>query len=113
MTTKFQNRVYKLCKKIPKGKISTYKIIAHKLRTKAYRAVGSALNKNPFGALGGGRKSCQRQHCLVPCHRVINSNGFVGGFASGTKRKIELLKREGVEIKNNKINTKKHLFKFK
>ena len=48
MITKFQKRVYELCKKVPKGKVTTYKAIAQKMRTKAYRAVGNALNKNPF-----------------------------------------------------------------
>ena len=47
----FSEKVYKLCKKIPKGKISTYKIIANKLNTKAYRAVGNALNKNPYAPI--------------------------------------------------------------
>ena len=93
----FNEKVWNLCKKIPKGRVTTYKIIAEKLETKAYRAVGTALNKNPFAP-------------KVPCHRVINSNGFVGGFASGTKNKIKLLKKEGIEIKNKKINFKKCLF---
>jgi len=100
MTTKFQNRVYKLCKKIPKGKVNTYKIIAEKLRTKAYRAVGGALNKNPYAP-------------VVPCHRIVNSSGFIGGFASGVKKKIELLKKEGIKVKNNKIRDFDNvLFKF-
>ena len=60
------------------------------MRTKAYRAVGTALNKNPFAP-------------RVPCHRVVNSNGFVGQFAKGINTKIKLLKKEGIKIKNNKI----------
>jgi len=90
MQTNFQQKVYNLCKKVPKGKVTTYKIIAEKLGTKAYRAVGNALNRNPYWP-------------KVPCHRVVNSDGFVGGFAKGTKNKIKLLKKEGVEIKNNNI----------
>lgn len=99
MVTKFQEKVYNLCKKIPKGKVTTYKIIAEKLGTKAYRAVGNALNKNPFAP-------------KVPCHRVVNSDGNVGGFAKGINKKIKLLKKEGVKIKNNKINLRKYLFDF-
>lgn len=100
MPTQFQNKVYNLCKKIPKGKVTTYKLIAEKLGTKAYRAVGTALNKNPFAP-------------KVPCHRVVNSNGFVGEFASGINKKIKLLKKEGVEINNCKIkNFRKILLKF-
>src|SRR3989338_1776328 len=99
MPTKFQNKVYEICKKVPKGKVTTYKAIAEKIGTKAYRAVGNAMNKNPFKD--------------IPCHRVVNSNGFVGGFARGRNQKIKLLKNEGVKIKKNKINLKKFLFDFK
>ena len=88
----FAEKVYSLCRKIPKGKVTTYKIIAEKLKTKAYRAVGNALNKN---------KSKQ-----VPCHRVIKSNLQIGGFAKGTKKKIQMLKKEGIVIKNNKVDKK-------
>ena len=80
---------YKLCKKIPRGYVTTYNEIAMALNTKAYRAVGNALNKNPYKN--------------VPCHRVINSSGKIGGFALGTKKKIEMLAKEGIEIKNNEI----------
>ena len=69
----FSRRVYDLCRRIPKGKVTTYKIIAEKLGTKAYRAVGNALNKNP--------------HKDVPCHRVVGSDGSLTGFAHGIKRK--------------------------
>jgi len=97
----FNERVYNLCKKIPPGKVSTYRILARKLNTKAYRAVGNALNKNLYAK-------------IIPCHRVINSSGFVGGFNGGINKKIELLKKEGILInKNNKINLNKYLFKFK
>ncbi len=97
---KFNEKVYKLCKKIPKGKITTYKIIGNKLNTKAYRAVGNALNKNPYAP-------------KVPCHRVINSEGHLHGFASGLKNKRLLLEKEGIKIKNNKVvNFKEVLYKF-
>lgn len=107
MATKFQEKVYKLCKKVPKGKVTTYKILAEKLGTKAYRAVGNALNKNPYGIL-----NCKSKE-MVPCHRVIDSKGHLHGFAHGLKKKAELLKKEGVYIKNNKIkNFRKILFRF-
>lgn len=95
----FQQQVLNLTKQIPKGKVTTYKGIARKLNTKAYRAVGQALhnNKNPI---------------TIPCHRVINSNGNLGGYATGLKKKILLLKSEGIEINNNKIDLKKYLFRF-
>lgn len=94
----FQEKCYAVLKTVPKGKITTYKEIAKALNSKAYRAVGTAMNKNPYAP-------------KVPCHRVINSNGKVGNFASGIKNKIKLLKSEGVEIKNNKIDLNIYLFR--
>jgi methylated-DNA-[protein]-cysteine S-methyltransferase len=95
----FNEKCYEILRKVPKGKVTTYKEIAKALKSKAYRAVGNAMNKNPYSP-------------KVPCHRVINSNGEVGGFASGTRKKTELLKKEGIEIKNNKIDLKRCLYKF-
>jgi len=96
----FNEKVWKVCSKIPKGKVSTYKEIAKKLKTKAYRAVGTALNKNPNAP-------------KVPCHRVVNSDGRVGGYAGGVKKKILLLKKEKVIVDRNYIkNFKVKLFKF-
>lgn len=80
--TSFQQKVYDFVKNIPKGKTATYKEVAVAIGSpKAYRAVGNALNKNPFAP-------------EVPCHRVVRSNGEVGGFASGTKNKVKLLSAE-------------------
>jgi len=90
MPTKFENEVYRLCKKVPKGKITTYKAIAEAMGTKAYRAVGQALNRNPYAP-------------KVPCHRVVNSQGHLHGFAHGLRKKAEMLKKEGIEIRNNRI----------
>lgn len=82
MVTEFQEVVYNFVKTIPRGKTATYKEVAIAIgRPKACRAVGNALNKNPFAP-------------EVPCHRIIKSDGSVGGFASGAKKKIELLKKE-------------------
>ncbi|MBU0536468.1 MAG: MGMT family protein [Nanoarchaeota archaeon] len=91
----FNEKVLALTRKIPKSRVTTYKLIAKKLNTKAYRAVGNALNRNPHGFLSGGN---------VPCHRVVRSDGTVGGFAHGTPKKISMLKKEGVRIKNNKVD---------
>ncbi|MBU2099774.1 MGMT family protein [Candidatus Micrarchaeota archaeon] len=88
----FNQKVWNSIKKIPKGKISTYKLVAKKIgKPKAVRAVGNACNKNPFSP-------------LVPCHRVVKSDGSIGGFAFGKKKKIELLKKEGIQVKKGKIN---------
>jgi len=116
MVTEFQQKVYSLCKKIPRGKVSTYGELARALGKKGVmsRAVGNALNKNPFGAWGRvGGLSCRRQDCFVPCHRVVKSDGTIGGFASGPEKKIYLLRKEGIEIKNRKIvGLKKRLYRY-
>src|SRR3989338_1532336 len=88
---KFSESVLRLAAKIPKGKVATYRQIAVALgKPNAFRAVGNALNKNP-------------NLIKIPCHRIVKSNGEVGNYASGAKRKIALLKEEGIEIKNGKI----------
>jgi len=88
----FAERVYALVKQIPEGRVTTYKEAAAKLGTGAFRAVGSALRRNP-------------NPVKVPCHRVVNSNGNVGGYlgAMGGRKKEQLLKNEGVRIKCHKI----------
>jgi len=96
----FNERCYSVLRKVPKGSVTTYKEIARALRSKAYRAVGNAMNRNPYAP-------------EVPCHRVVKSNGEIGGFASGTKKKIKMLKAEGVVIDTvGFIDLKKHLHKF-
>tara|TARA_E500000178_G_scaffold190750_1_gene188827 strand:- start:223 stop:543 length:321 start_codon:yes stop_codon:yes gene_type:complete len=96
----FDERCYDLLLKIPKGKVTTYKKMAEALDIKAYRAVGQSMNRNP---------------CLVevPCHRVVKSNGEVGGYAGGSARKTELLREEGVEVsENGQINLSEFLHYF-
>lgn len=97
----FNEQCYKLLSQIPMGRITTYKAIAEALNCKAYQAVGNAMNKNP-------------NPIEVPCHRVINSNGHLGGYAFGKNRKIELLNIEGIVIENDKVRDfKKLLYDFK
>ena len=98
----FQDKVLDLVKKIPKGKITTYKEIGKALKKKGqvYRAVGRALHDNQYPI-------------QIPCHRVVSSNGNIGGYSRGIKKKILLLKKEGIQVKQNKIiDFKKKLFKF-
>jgi methylated-DNA-[protein]-cysteine S-methyltransferase len=101
----FEERVWKLMESIPKGKVTTYALIAKKLNTKAYRAVGNACRRNPYAP-------------RVPCHRVVRSDGGIGGFGGRTsgksvEKKIQMLRREGVEIRNGKITDfEKVLFRF-
>ena len=101
----FNKKIWELTKKIPKGRVTTYKILAEAAGTKAYRAIGNALNKNTYGIL-----NCRGKN-MVPCHRVVDSKGYLHGFAHGLKRKAELLKNEGIKVKDYKIvDFKKILF---
>jgi O-6-methylguanine DNA methyltransferase len=101
----FDQKVWKLMESIPEGKVTTYGLIAKKLNTRAYRAVGNACRRNPYAP-------------KVPCHRVVKSDGSIGGFGGKTsgktvERKIKMLKREKVEIMNGKVvDLVKVLFKF-
>jgi methylated-DNA-[protein]-cysteine S-methyltransferase len=90
----FNEQVWAVCARVPKGKVTTYAAIARKLGTQAYRAVGNAMNKNPYAP-------------KVPCHRVVGSDGSLTGFAAGIEKKKRLLKAEGVEFVNGKVDLKK------
>ncbi len=82
MAKTFTEKVYEVVKKIPGGKTLSYKEVAKKAGSeKAFRAVGNILNKN-FNP-------------LVPCHRVIKSNGQLGGYNRGSKNKQKILLKEG------------------
>ena len=87
----FRERVYKIVRRIPKGKVMTYGQVARLIRRpKAYRAVGNALNQNPNPK-------------IIPCHRVIKSDMRVGGYKYGTSKKTALLKKESVIIKKGRV----------
>ncbi len=92
MATSFQKRVWEAIAKIPRGRVTTYGAIAAYLDTKAVRAVGTAVGKNPYAP-------------DVPCHRVVLADGSIGNYSGegGVKRKIALLREEGVGIKEGKI----------
>ena len=88
-------KLHQLLQKIPKNKLTTYKLLALKLKTHP-RAIGKLLNTYPS----------------KNCYKVIKSNGYISGYRYGTKTKIKLLKKE-FKIKNNKIlDFQKHLHKF-
>ena len=87
----FNERCYELLKLIPEGKVTTYSEIAKALNTRAWRAVGSAMAKN-------------KNLLIIPCHRVVRSDGTIGQYALGADKKAELLLREGVDISNGKVN---------
>ncbi len=86
--TKFQLKVWEYLKTIPKGSVKTYKEVAIALKkSKSVRAVANACGKNPYAP-------------KIPCHRVIRSNGGLGGYSGrgGVKTKLRLLRSEKVEI---------------
>ena len=99
MKNNFNEKCYALLKKVPRGKVVTYKEIARKLRSKGYRAVGNAMNNN-------------KDLINIHCYRVVKSDGTIGGYAKGIKKKIELLKKDGIEITNNRIDLKKYGWKI-
>jgi len=92
----FAARCYELLEQIPAGKVTTYAEIARALGSKAYRAVGNAMAHND-------------KPIIRPCHRVVKSDGNIGGYALGSHRKETLLRREGVEIENGRV---KHLSRY-
>jgi len=86
----FNDKCYELLKLIPEGKVTTYKEMARALNTKAWRAVGSAMAKNT-------------SLMVIPCHRVVRSDGSVGQYALGAARKSRILTEEGVVVTDGKV----------
>ena len=100
--TGFQEKVYRIVSIVPKGRVTTYKLLAARVQCGSCRAVGQALRKNPFAP-------------VVPCHRVIASDLSAGGFegkrqGAALARKLKLLAREGVFFKNGKLVDERQLF---
>ena len=86
--TKFQVKVWKYLRKIPPGSVKTYSEVAKGIgKPRAVRAVANAIGKNPYSP-------------QIPCHRVIRSDGSMGGFSGkgGRKTKKFLLKKEGIML---------------
>ena len=78
----FQKKVYKVVSTIPLGQVRSYSWVAKKIGSpRAVRAVGTALKNNPFAP-------------LVPCHRVVKSDGSLGGYSRGLRKKREILEIE-------------------
>ena len=96
-----KHKVYKKLLDVPKGQITTYGDLAKAVGLKnGQRTIGKIMNKNPFPV-------------IIPCHRVVMSNGKIGGYAYGEHVKTKMLSDEGIEIKNGNIaNFDKRLFRF-
>jgi len=93
--TPFQKRVYDATRRVPKGMVTTYAMIARRIGCGSARAVGQALRRNPFAP-------------EVPCHRVIASDMTIGGFSGRTggaqiRRKLRMLAAEGVVFRRGTL----------
>lgn len=102
--TAFQKRVYDAARRIPRGRVTTYGLLAEAVGCASSRAVGGALKRNPFAP-------------AVPCHRVIRSDLTIGGFGGKTtgatiRRKIAILVKEGVRFRKGHLADAKKLYTF-
>jgi len=95
----FSKKVFALVRKIPKGKVSTYKDLLEKVNLHP-RTIGKILKTN-------------LDPIKTPCHRVVKSNGSLGGyFGNQTRAKAKILQKEGIEIERGKIDLDRYLYKF-
>lgn len=98
---KLEEKVYKKLLEVPKGKVTTYGELAKAIGLKnGQRVIGKIMNKNPYPV-------------IIPCHRVIKSDGKIGGYAWGEKVKAKMLSNEGIKIENGKIlDVEKSIYRF-
>ena len=102
--TAFEERVYAAIRRIPRGKVTTYKHLAVALGCGSSQAVGQALKRNPYAP-------------EAPCHRVISSTLTIGGFAGRTegeeiRRKLRMLAEEGVVFENGRLADTRRVYVF-
>ena len=103
-STEFEEKVYQATSEVPRGRVTTYGLLARHLACGSPRAVGQALKRNPFAP-------------RVPCHRVIASDLSLGGFlgqkgGSALDRKTALLEREGVKLIDGRLKDIERLYTF-
>ncbi len=96
ISKKLQRKFEKLIREIPKGKVTTYGILAKKLKIHP-RTVGILLknNKNPI---------------KIPCYRVVYSDGRIGGYSRGVEKKVKLLKGDGIKFIKGKVDPRKYYY---
>ena len=93
-----ETKIYKKLLTVPQGKITTYKELSKSVGLEnGQRLVGQIMKKNPFPV-------------IIPCHRVIKSNGDIGGYLFGIDIKKNMLRKEGICIIKNKIDNFKDVF---
>lgn len=98
MNSKVSQKILQFLLKIPKGKVTTYSELGRKAGIHP-RVVGQILNKN---------KEPER----FPCYKVVKSSGELGGYSRGLKEKARLLKKDGIEIKNDRVDLEKFGWRF-
>lgn len=98
---KLDQTVYKKLLEVPKGKVTTYGDLARAVGLEnGQRIIGQIMARNPF-------------QVIVPCHRVVKSDGKIGGFFYGDKVKTKMLSDEGIKISDGKIKDwEKTVFRF-
>ncbi len=110
--TSLANKTYELLKKVPAGRVTTYKALADALGTKAYRVIGQFMRHNPYAFSTchdlSRRTNGPERSRRIPCHRVVASDGSIGGFMGKTQgpeiqKKIDILAKEGVKVVNNRV----------
>ncbi|HID90375.1 TPA: MGMT family protein [Candidatus Bathyarchaeota archaeon] len=95
--TEYQRAVLDVVKRIPERRVATYGMIAEVLGSRRLaRAVGQALRRNPAPV-------------RIPCHRVVCSDGRVGGYAAGVEEKIRLLRSEGIAVRSGRVDLSRYL----
>lgn len=96
-----ERRVYKKLLSVPRGRVTTYGDLARAAGIKnGQRVIGQIMNRNPFPV-------------IIPCHRVVKSDGKIGGYYYGENMKSRMLSEEGIPIKNGKIQDwEKTVFRF-
>jgi len=96
-----EKKVYKKLSEVPKGKITTYGELSKAVGLKnGQRVIGQIMKKNQFPV-------------IIPCHRVVKSDGKIGGYAYGNQVKSKMLTLEGIQIHDGKIQDfKKKMYRF-
>ena len=86
-----EQKIYKKLSEVPKGKVTTYGELSKAVGLKnGQRYIGNVMNKNPYPV-------------IIPCHRVVMSDGKIGGYYYGADVKTKMLNKEGIQIQNGKI----------
>jgi len=95
-------QVLRLLRKVPRGKVTTYKALANASGSKGYRAVGQIMRRNS-------------RPDLYPCYKVVKSDGSIGGYSGMQtkmlRKKVALLESDGIKVVRGKVNLRKHLFR--